>query len=211
MDIVTLAERETRLFAHFQQRSSGLLFRYLRPSSTLLLLVHGRFWLLARSFKEDIVKLEPISPAEQGKLVCGEVSYPNVTLKLRPRHRSQYPSIFQFWGPARFTRLKHGKSFLYPNVFASSSSAPKTIVALLRGYFLGPVIEPLYRFIRDQGYDIAGEKFVRRERGHESIIEYDEVNSIFWYPVGLTTIVLRKKSLLSLTLVFGPLINLSTD
>ncbi|KAG8771805.1 1,3-beta-D-glucan synthase [Ceratobasidium sp. 428] len=41
------------------------------------------------------------------------------------------------------------------------------------------VIKPLYRFIRDQGYEVQDGKFVRREKDHEDIIGYDDVNQLF--------------------------------
>jgi 1,3-beta-glucan synthase len=58
------------------------------------------------------------------------------------------------------------------------------------GLYLNTVIKPLYRFVRDQGYELQDGKFVRRERDHEQIIGYDDVNQLFWYPEGLAKIVL---------------------
>ncbi|KAK0194241.1 1,3-beta-glucan synthase [Armillaria mellea] len=53
---------------------------------------------------------------------------------------------------------------------------------------------PLYRFIRDQGYEVVDGKFVRRERDHEDVIGYDDVNQLFWYPEGIARIVLTDKT-----------------
>src|ERR1700722_7563139 len=61
------------------------------------------------------------------------------------------------------------------------------------GLYLRAVIKPLYRFIRDQGYEVVDGKFVRRERDHEDIIGYDDVNQLFWYPEGIARIVLTDK------------------
>ncbi|KAJ7093919.1 1,3-beta-glucan synthase [Mycena belliarum] len=58
------------------------------------------------------------------------------------------------------------------------------------GMFLRTVVKPLYRFIRDQGYELVEGKFVRRERDHEDIIGYDDVNQLFWYPEGIARIIL---------------------
>lgn len=58
------------------------------------------------------------------------------------------------------------------------------------GHFLRTVVKPLYRFIRDQGYELIEGKFVRRERDHEDIIGYDDVNQLFWYPEGIARIIL---------------------
>ncbi|KAI0034779.1 1,3-beta-glucan synthase [Vararia minispora EC-137] len=62
------------------------------------------------------------------------------------------------------------------------------------GLYLRAVIKPLYRFIRDQGYEVVDNKFVRRERDHDAIIGYDDVNQLFWYPEGIARIVLQDKT-----------------
>lgn len=61
------------------------------------------------------------------------------------------------------------------------------------GLYLKAVIRPLYRFIRDQGYEVVDGKFVRREKDHEDIIGYDDVNQLFWYPEGIEGIVLTDR------------------
>jgi hypothetical protein len=61
------------------------------------------------------------------------------------------------------------------------------------GLYLRAVIKPLYRFIRDQGYESVDGKFVRRERDHDRIIGYDDINQLFWYPEGIARIVLTDK------------------
>lgn len=61
------------------------------------------------------------------------------------------------------------------------------------GLYLHAVIKPLYCFIRDQGYESVEGKFVRRERDHDQIIGYDDVNQLFWYPEGIARIVLTDK------------------
>jgi 1,3-beta-glucan synthase len=60
--------------------------------------------------------------------------------------------------------------------------------------FLNSIITPLYSYIRDQGYEIQDGKYVRREKDHSSIIGYDDVNQLFWYPEGIERIVLEDKS-----------------
>ena len=61
------------------------------------------------------------------------------------------------------------------------------------GLYLKNVIRPLYRFMRDQGYELQENKYVRRERDHESIIGYDDINQLFWYPEGIARIGLGNK------------------
>ncbi|KAJ7598311.1 hypothetical protein C8J56DRAFT_1091551, partial [Mycena floridula] len=46
----------------------------------------------------------------------------------------------------------------------------------------------LYLFLKDQGCEIIDGKFVRRERDHDVIIGYDDVNQLFWYPEGIARI-----------------------
>lgn len=57
------------------------------------------------------------------------------------------------------------------------------------GVFLHAVISPLYRFMRDQGYEVVDGKFVRKEKDHADIIGYDDINQLFWYPEGIAKIV----------------------
>jgi hypothetical protein len=61
------------------------------------------------------------------------------------------------------------------------------------GLYLRAVTKPLYRFIRDQGYEVQDGKFVRREKDHHEIIGYDDINQLFWYPEGISRIVLSDK------------------
>ncbi|KAF8654087.1 hypothetical protein AX16_003620 [Volvariella volvacea WC 439] len=58
------------------------------------------------------------------------------------------------------------------------------------GVYLNTVIKPLYRFMRDQGYEVVDGKFVRKEKDHDQIIGYDDINQLFWYPEGIAKIVL---------------------
>lgn len=75
-----------------------------------------------------------------------------------------------------------------------SPECQSRVDAVPEGLYLHSVVKPLYRFIRDQGYEVVAGKFVRRERDHESIIGYDDVNQLFWYPEGIARIVLFDKA-----------------
>lgn len=61
------------------------------------------------------------------------------------------------------------------------------------GLYLRAVVKPLYRFIRDQGYEVVEGKFLKREKDHDEVIGYDDVNQLFWYPEGIARIVLADK------------------
>lgn len=62
------------------------------------------------------------------------------------------------------------------------------------GLYLRTVVKPLYRFLRDQGYEVVDGKFLRREKDHDQIIGYDDVNQLFWYPEGIARITLADKT-----------------
>ncbi|KAG6897792.1 hypothetical protein C0992_010868, partial [Termitomyces sp. T32_za158] len=62
------------------------------------------------------------------------------------------------------------------------------------GLYLTTVVKPLYNFMRDQGYEVQDGKFVRKEKDHDQIIGYDDINQLFWYPEGLARIVLSDNS-----------------
>ena len=62
------------------------------------------------------------------------------------------------------------------------------------GDYLNRIINPLYNFIRDQVYEIVDGRFVKREKDHNQIIGYDDVNQLFWYPEGINKIVLNDQS-----------------
>lgn len=62
------------------------------------------------------------------------------------------------------------------------------------GHYLSNVITPLYSFMRDQGYEILDGKYVKRERDHEKVIGYDDINQLFWYPEGIAKIRFEDKS-----------------
>lgn len=61
------------------------------------------------------------------------------------------------------------------------------------GLYLRSVIRPLYRFIRDQSYEVDNGVFVKKEKDHDTTIGYDDVNQLFWYPEGIAKIVLTDK------------------
>lgn len=62
------------------------------------------------------------------------------------------------------------------------------------GLFLRAVVRPLYRFLRDQIFEVVDGKFVKKEKDHDQIIGYDDVNQLFWYPEGISRIVLQDRT-----------------
>ncbi|KAI9273708.1 1,3-beta-glucan synthase component-domain-containing protein [Sporodiniella umbellata] len=49
------------------------------------------------------------------------------------------------------------------------------------GAYLDHIITPLYRYFRDQTYTLKEGKYVKRERDHDRVVGYDDVNQFFWH------------------------------
>ncbi|KAL7317809.1 1,3-beta-D-glucan synthase [Mucor circinelloides] len=63
------------------------------------------------------------------------------------------------------------------------------------GEYLDNIITPLYDFIKDQVYrKDKHSNFVRRDRDHDSVIGYDDVNQFFWYPETISKLQLQDKT-----------------
>ncbi|KAF9078383.1 1,3-beta-glucan synthase [Rhodocollybia butyracea] len=116
---------------------------------------------------------------------------------------SQYDRLRQIalyllcWGEAAQVRfVPECLCFIFKcaDDYYRSPECQNRIEPVPEGLYLRAVIKPLYRFIRDQGYEVQDGKFVRRERDHEDIIGYDDVNQLFWYPEGIARIVLNDKT-----------------
>ncbi|THH12768.1 hypothetical protein EW146_g7388 [Bondarzewia mesenterica] len=116
---------------------------------------------------------------------------------------SQYDRMRQIalylmcWGEAaqvRFTPECMCFIFKCADDYYRSPDCQNRVNPVPEGLYLRSVIKPLYRFIRDQGYEVLDGKFVRRERDHERIIGYDDINQLFWYPEGIARITLTDKT-----------------
>ncbi|KAF7366397.1 putative 1,3-beta-D-glucan synthase subunit [Mycena sanguinolenta] len=116
---------------------------------------------------------------------------------------SQYDRLRQIalyllcWGEAAQVRFcPEALCFIFKcaDDYYRSPECQNRVEPIPEGMYLRSVVRPLYRFIRDQGYEVVDGKFVRRERDHESIIGYDDVNQLFWYPEGIARIVLQDKT-----------------
>jgi 1,3-beta-glucan synthase len=89
-----------------------------------------------------------------------------------------------------------------------SSECQSRVEPVHEGLYLETVIKPLYRFMRDQGYEVLDGKFVRKEKDHSDIIGYDDINQLFWYPEGLAKIVLKSRVKLQFLSSFSFLIDI---
>lgn len=115
---------------------------------------------------------------------------------------SQYDRLRQIalfllcWGEAAQVRfVPECLCFIFKcaDDYYRSPECQNRIEPVPEGLYLRAVVKPLYRFIRDQGYEVVEGKFLKRERDHEDIIGYDDVNQMFWYPEGIARIVLADK------------------
>ncbi|KAH8117447.1 1,3-beta-glucan synthase, partial [Phellopilus nigrolimitatus] len=116
---------------------------------------------------------------------------------------SQYDRLRQIalyllcWGEAGNVRfMSECMCFIFKcaDDYYRSPECQNRVDPVPEGLYLHTVVKPLYRFLRDQGYEKLDGKFVRRERDHHEIIGYDDVNQLFWYPEGLARIILNDKT-----------------
>lgn len=128
---------------------------------------------------------------------------------------SQYDRLRQValyllcWGEAgnvRFTPECLCFLFKCADDYYRSSECQNRVDAVPEGLYLDTVIKPLYIFMRDQGYEVVEGKFVRREKDHDQIIGYDDINQLFWYPEGIAKIILQNGVCVSLKRLIGILI-----
>ncbi|KAG0202903.1 1,3-beta-D-glucan synthase [Mortierella sp. GBA30] len=98
------------------------------------------------------------------------------------------------WGEASQIRfLPECLCFIYKCAedYFLSPQCQQTVNPVPEGLYLRSIISPLYRFIRDQGYEVQDGKYVKRERDHNAVIGYDDINQAFWSPEGIERIRLR--------------------
>lgn len=103
------------------------------------------------------------------------------------------------WGEANQVRfMPELLCFLFKSAddYFHSPECQAKVEPVPEGTYLNDVVTPLYQYCRDQGYEIVDGKYVRREKDHQDIIGYDDINQLFWYPQGIQRIVLTDKSLL---------------
>ena len=142
--------------------------------------------------------------------------------RIAMNNMSQYDRMRQIalwllcWGEAAQVRfVPECLCFIFKcaDDYYRSPECQNRVDAVPEGLYLHSVIKPLYRFIRDQGYEVVGGKFVRREKDHDSIIGYDDVNQLFWYPEGIARIVLfdKVRNRPDSLLIYGPELTTHTD
>ncbi|KAI9788617.1 MAG: 1,3-beta-D-glucan synthase [Peltula sp. TS41687] len=123
--------------------------------------------------------------------------------KTRMNRMSQHDRVRQValyllcWGEANQVRfMPEALCFIFKcaDDYLHSPACQNRVEPVDEFTYLNEVISPLYQYCRDQGYEIDGGKYVRRERDHSKVIGYDDINQLFWYPEGIERIVLQDKS-----------------
>ena len=95
------------------------------------------------------------------------------------------------WGEANQVRFTpECLCFIYKCALDYLESPISENKRIQEGDYLNRVITPLYRFLRNQVYEIEEGRYIKREKDHNKVIGYDDVNQLFWYPEGLTKIIL---------------------
>jgi len=101
------------------------------------------------------------------------------------------------WGEANQVRfMPECLCFIFKcaNDYLNSSICQNSVEPVDEFTYLNNVITPLYKYCRDQGYEVVDGKYTRRERDHNKVIGYDDCNQLFWYPEGIERIVTEDNS-----------------
>ncbi|KAL8928555.1 MAG: hypothetical protein Q9208_001789 [Pyrenodesmia sp. 3 TL-2023] len=123
--------------------------------------------------------------------------------KSRMNRMSQHDRVRQLalfllcWGEANQVRfMPEALCFIFKcaSDFLVSPECQNRVEPVEEFTYLNEVITPLYQYCRDQGYEIQDGKYVRRERDHNEVVGYDDINQLFWYPEGIERIVMEDKS-----------------
>ncbi|AMD21839.1 HFL017Cp [Eremothecium sinecaudum] len=113
--------------------------------------------------------------------------------KLSPLERVRQIALYLLmWGEANQVRFtSECLCFLYKCAldYLDSPLCQQRREPVPEGDYLNRVVSPLYRFLRNQVYEIVDGRYVKRERDHNKVIGYDDVNQLFWYPEGIARIV----------------------
>lgn len=125
-------------------------------------------------------------------LEAAEIQWKAKMNSLTPEERVRDIALYLLlWGEANQVRFtpetlcyiyKCAKDYLLSP--ASEQQPP-----MQEGDYLNRVITPLYTFLKSQVYEVHEGRFVKREKDHNKIIGYDDVNQLFWYPEGISRII----------------------
>ncbi|SCW00047.1 LAFE_0B08284g1_1 [Lachancea fermentati] len=113
--------------------------------------------------------------------------------KLSPLEMVRHVALYLLiWGEANQVRFTpECLCFLYKcaSDYLDSPLCQQRRDPMPEGDYLNRIITPLYRYLRSQVYEVLDGRFVKREKDHNKVIGYDDVNQLFWYPEGIAKIV----------------------
>ncbi|KAI7870760.1 1,3-beta-glucan synthase component-domain-containing protein [Spinellus fusiger] len=138
-----------------------------------------------RPIEEDLSEAEALSRAEER----WRLRMRTLTNEEKIRDLALYLLI---WGEAAAVRFTpETLCFLYK--LASDYYCHGECPDREEGIFIDEVATPLYRFFRDQTYEFINGRYAKREKDHDKIIGYDDVNQFFWHSNCLEKILLEDK------------------
>ncbi|CAN3377239.1 hypothetical protein DIURU_003510 [Diutina rugosa] len=126
-------------------------------------------------------------------LEAAEIKWKAKMNTLTPEERVRDIALYLLmWGEANQMRFTPELlCYLYKTAvdYLQSPACQQRQEPMPEGDYLNRVITPLYRFLRAQVYEIYDGRFVKREKDHNKVIGYDDVNQLFWYPEGISRII----------------------
>lgn len=129
---------------------------------------------------------------QSAKLTAAIDRWRSAMNNMNPYDRLRQVALFLLcWGEAGNVRfVPECLCFIFKcaDDYYRSPECQNSVEPVQEGLYLHTVVKPLYKFMRDQGYETVDGKFVRREKDHYQIIGYDDINQLFWYPEGISKI-----------------------
>ncbi|WEJ94018.1 1,3-beta-D-glucan synthase [Yamadazyma tenuis] len=131
-------------------------------------------------------------------LEAAEIRWKAKMNNLTPQERVRDVALYLLlWGEANQVRFTpECLCYIYKTAFdyLQSPQCQQRQEAVPEGDYLNRVVTPIYRFIRSQVYEIYDGRFIKREKDHNKVIGYDDVNQLFWYPEGISRIIFEDGS-----------------
>lgn len=127
-------------------------------------------------------------------LDAAEIRWKAAMNALTPEERVRDLALYLLlWGESNQVRFTpEALCYIYKTAFdyLLSPACQQRLEPVPEGDYLHRVVTPLYNYIRSQVYEVYEGRLVKREKDHNSIIGYDDVNQLFWYPEGISRIIL---------------------
>lgn len=115
--------------------------------------------------------------------------------KLSPLERIRQMALYLcIWGEALNLRyLPEVICFIYKLAYDQYLASENQPTQVPEGDYLDRVVTPLYRYIRDENYEVVNGQFLKRERDHAQVVGYDDINETFWSKENIERLVMEDK------------------